>query len=117
VFGPIDKTEFVVDTASLLILSFDVFAQMTDAGTLPPMLDRTQEITGVMLTQISTDADSASWLDVQECQQRGVRLVAPVQENDFTESKRAQAANPGLGKDQFQWLPEEQTYSCPRGTD
>jgi transposase len=115
VFGPMYTPEFVVDTASLLILSFDVFAQVTDAGTLPPMLDRTREITGVMLIQISTDAGYASLLDLQECQNRGVRLVAPVQENDFTPHKRAQAANPGIGKDQFQWLPEQQTYSCPMG--
>jgi DDE family transposase len=115
VFGPMYTPEFVVDTASLLILSFDVFAQVTDAGTLPPMLDRTKEVTGVMLIQISTDAGYASLLDLQECQKRGVILVAPVQENDFTEHNRAQAANPRIGKDQFQWLPEQQTYSCPMG--
>jgi transposase len=115
VFGPIYTPEVIVDTESLLILSFDVFAQVTDAGTLPPILDRTKEVTGVMLTQINTDAGYASLLDLQECQKRGVILVAPVQENDFTEHKRAQAANPRIGKDQFQWLPEEQTYSCPMG--
>ena len=57
----------------------------------------------------------ASLLDLQECQERNVRLVAPVQENDFTEQKRAQAGPPRIGKDQFQWLPEEQTYRCPEG--
>jgi transposase len=115
VFGPMYTTEFVVDTASLLILSFDVFTQVTDAGTLAPMLDRTQEVTGAMLIQISTDAAYASLLDLQECQKRNVRLAAPVQENDFTEQKRAQAGPPRIGKDQFQWDPEEQTYRCPAG--
>ena len=115
VFCPMYTSEFVVDTASLLILSFDVFAQVTDAGTLAPMLDRTQEVTGAMLIQISTDAGYTSLLDLQECQERNVRLVAPVQENTFTEQKRAQADPPRIGKDQFQWLPEEQTYRCPEG--
>ncbi len=115
VFCPMYTTEFVVDSASLLILSFDVFTQTTDAGTLPPMLDRTQEITGAMLIQISTDAGYASLLDLQECQRRNVRLAAPVQENDFTEQKKARAGPPRIGKDQFQWLPEEQTYRCPQG--
>ena len=115
VFGPMYTTEFVVDTASLLILSFDVFTQTTDAGTLAPMLDRTHEVTGVMLVQISTDAGYTSLLDLQECQKRDVRLAAPVQENDFTAQKRAQAGPPRIGKDQFQWLPEEQTYCCPEG--
>jgi len=115
VFGPMYTPEFVVDTASLLILSFDVFAQVTDAGTLAPMLDRTQEVTGAMLIQISTDAGYVSLLDLQDCQERNVRLVGPVGENDFTEQKRAEAGPPRIGKDQFQWLPEEQTYRCPQG--
>jgi hypothetical protein len=115
VFCPMYTSEFVVDTASLLILSFDVFPQVTDAGTLAPMLDRTREVTGAMLIQISTDAGYTSLLDLQECQERNVRLVAPVQENDFTAQKRAQAGPPRIGKDQFQWLPAEQTYRCPEG--
>jgi transposase len=115
VFCPMYTAEFVVDTASLLILSFDLFAQVTDAGTLAPMLDRTQEVTRAMLFQISTDALYASLLDLQECQKRNVRLVAPVGENDFTEQKRAEAGPRRIGKDKFEWLPETQTYRCPDG--
>jgi transposase len=115
VFGPLYTTQFVVDTQSLLILSFDVFAQPTDAGTLPVMLDRTQEVTGVMVTQISTDAGYVSLLDIKECIARGVQLVGPYQENDFTEQKRAKEAKPRIGKEQFQWLPDEETYQCPEG--
>lgn len=115
VFCPLYTAEFVVAPESLLILSFDVFAQPTDAGTLPPMLDRTAAVTGRMLAQIDTDAGYCSVLDLQACQARGVQLVAPVQENDFTERKRAQAPDARIGKDRFQWLPEEQTYACPKG--
>jgi len=115
VFGPLYTTQFFVDTESLLILSFDVFAQPTDAGTLRVMLDRTQEVTGVMVTQICTDAGYVSLLDLQECQARGVQLVGPYQENDFTEQKRAKDVKPRIGKEQFQWLPDEGTYRCPEG--
>ncbi len=115
VFCPMYTPEFVVDTASLLILAFDVFPQVTDAGTLAPMLDRTKEVTGSMLFQISTDALYASLLDMQECERRNVRLVAPVGENDFTEEKRRQAGPAQIGKDQFEWLPDEGTYRCPQG--
>jgi transposase len=115
VFCPLYTAQFVVAPDSLLILSFDVFAQPTDAGTLPPMLDRTAVVTGRMLAQIDTDAGYCSVLDLQACQARGVQLVAPVQENDFTERKRAQAREARIGKDRFQWLPEEQTYACPEG--
>jgi transposase len=115
VFCPMYTAEFVVDTASLLILSFDVFTQVTDAGTLPLMLDRTRDVTGAMLIQISTDAGYVSLLDLQECQERNVRLVGPVGENDFTDQKRAKAGPPRIGKDKFQWNPDEQTYRCPEG--
>jgi hypothetical protein len=115
VFCPFYTAEFVVAPESLLILSFDVFAQTTDAGTLAPMLDRTEEVTGRMLDQIDTDAGYASLLDLQSCQERGVQLVAPVNENDFTERKRAESGKARIDKDQFQWLPEEQTYVCPMG--
>ena len=115
VFGPMYTAEFVVDTASLLILSFDVFPQVTDAGTLPVMLDRTAEVTGFMPGQISTDALYFSLLDLRECQERGVKLIAPVGENDFTEARRAESGAARIGKEQFEWLPEEQTYRCPQG--
>jgi transposase len=115
VFCPLYTAQFVVAADSLLVLSFDVFAQPTDAGTLPLMLDRTAGVTGRMLAQIDTDAGYCSVLDLQACQARGVQLVAPVQENDFTARKRAQAGHTQIGKDQFRWLPEEQTYACPKG--
>ncbi len=115
VFGPLYTAQFVVDTESLLVLSFDVFGQPTDAGTLPVMLDRTQVVTGIMVTQISTDAGYVSLLDLQECQVRGVQLIGPYQENDFTEQKRAKEVKPHVGKEQFQWLPDEGTYRCPEG--
>src|SRR5262249_26018159 len=44
-----------------------------------------------------------------------VKLVAPVGENDFTEVKRAESDRARIDKEQFQWLPEEQTYRCPQG--
>jgi Transposase DDE domain len=113
VFCPLYTAQFVVAAESLLILSFEVFAQPTDAGTLPQMLDRTFDVTGRMLIQIDTDAGYCSVLDLQACLERGVQLVAPVQENDFTPQKRAKDTR--IGKEQFQWLPEEQTYACPKG--
>jgi len=108
-------SQFLVEPDSLVILAFEVFAQATDAGTLAPMLDRTKAVTGRMLGQIDTDAGYASLLDLQACEERGVQLVAPVNENDFTERKRAESGKAGIGKDQFQWLPREQTYACPMG--
>jgi transposase len=116
VFCPMYTVEFVVDTASLLILSFDIFSQVTDTGTLGPMLDRTRDVTGAMLIQISTDAGYVSLLDLQDCQERNVQLVGPVGENDFTEQKRAKVGPPRIGKEQFQGFPKSRRIAVLRGT-
>jgi hypothetical protein len=44
------------DVDSPLILSYDVFTQATDAGTLPPMLARTQQLTGRRLQEVLVDS-------------------------------------------------------------
>jgi hypothetical protein len=115
VFGPMDTAEFGADTASRLILSFDVFPQVTDAGTPPVRLDRTAVVTGFMPGQISGDAPDFSSLDLQAGPERAVKLVAPVGANDFTEVERAESDRARIGKEPFQWLPAEPTDRGPQG--
>jgi len=117
VFGPLYTFEFIIEPCSLLIVAFDVFAQATDAGTLPPMLDQAEEMLSRALDTLITDAGFVSILDLQACEQRHVELIAPIHENDYTKAKAKTKApsEPPLGKDQFTWDPTEQTYRCPQG--
>jgi transposase len=115
IFVPLYTSQFVVDPSSLVVLAFTVFAQASDAGTLGPMLDRTAEVLGHPLDAVTADAGYASLLDIQECLKRRVELFAPVQENEFTEKKRAARASQRIEREQFTWLPEERTYICPQG--
>ena len=129
VFGPLYTTQFIIEPCSLLIVAFDVFPLATDAGTLPPMLDQAQRMLGRGLDTIITDAGYVSILDLQACAQRHVALIAPVHENDYTQAKETTKAQPKsqaqkktqapskppIGKDQFTWDPQEQTYRCPQG--
>jgi len=48
--------QYLVEPNSLVILSVEVFAQATDSGTLAPMLDRTQEVTGRLLEAVTANA-------------------------------------------------------------
>jgi transposase len=114
-FCPLYTSQFVVEPDSLVILAFEVFAQATDAGTLGPMLDKTAEVIGRQLDAMTTDAGYVSVLDLQECKDRGVELFGPVQENDFTEKKRAAHTESRIEREQFTWLPEEAVYLCPEG--
>ena len=108
-------SQFLVEPDSLVILAFEVFAQATDAGTLAPLLDRTVQVIGWQLEAVTADAAYATLLDLQECQERGVELFAPVQENDFTQKKRAGRTAQRIEREQFTWLAEEKTYVCPQG--
>ena len=115
VFCPLYTSQVMVEPNSLVVLAFDVFAQATDTGTLAPMLDRAAAVIGWQLDSVTADAAYATLLDLQECQQRGVELFAPVQENNFTAKKRAERPRDGIDRQQFTWLPDEQTYACPQG--
>jgi hypothetical protein len=56
VFRPLYTMQTIRDVDSPLILSYDVFAQATDAGTLPPMLARTEQLTGRRLQEVLVDS-------------------------------------------------------------
>lgn len=52
VFRPFYTIQTVRDVDSPLMLSYDVFAQATDAGTSSPMLARTKQLTGRRLKEV-----------------------------------------------------------------
>lgn len=115
VFCPLYNVQYVVDLHSLMILAYGVFPQATDAGTLAPLLDRVQQVLGRYPRQQVTDAGYVSILDLRECRERQVQLIAPYQENDYTAAKKAKQPPRQLGKDQFRWLADRETYQCPQG--
>jgi transposase len=117
VYCPLYTPQLLVEPDSRVPLAFEVFAQATDAGTLPPLLDAAARVTGRQLEAVAADAAYATLLDLQECAKRNVELFAPVQENGLTEKKRAQRAGAveRIGREAFRWLPEERTYTCPQG--
>jgi transposase len=114
VFCPLYTVQFVVEPNSLLLMAWDVFAQATDTGTLAPMIDRTKAIVGERFKEMIADATYATLLDLQACEDRHVELLAPVQENSFTQEKRAKKGTPANNRAQFTWCPELKTYLCPQ---
>jgi hypothetical protein len=115
VFCPLYTAQFLVAPISLLVICWGVFAKATDAGTLPTMIDRAQKIVKGKLKKILADAAYATLLDLKACLARGILLMAPVQENSFTEQKRAAAKTRQISRDEFTWVADEQTYLCPQG--
>ena len=107
--------QFMVDVDSLLVLNYSVAPENTDVGTLAPMIDRVQVMIRGTLETVSADASYSSLLDLQDCVDRNIDLLAPVQENSFTAKKLSEKGQPQIHRDQFRWIPEEQTFECPEG--
>jgi hypothetical protein len=67
VFRPLYTLQTVRDVDSLFMLSYDVFAQATDAGTLPVMLERTNQLTGRRLKDVLVDSGYVTGIDLALC--------------------------------------------------
>lgn len=115
VFRPLYTVQYVVAPGSLLIMAYCCEPSATDAGTLAPMIDKTQQAVGGRLETMMADAAYCSIVDLQDCQRRNVELLAPVQANSLTESKKQQKSNQQISRDEFAWDAVENGYRCPQG--
>src|SRR5215475_7492681 len=82
VFRPLYTIQTVRDVDSPLILSYDVFAQATDAGTFSPMLARTKQLTGRRLKEVLVDSGYVTGIDLALCAQAEITLYGPWKAND-----------------------------------
>ncbi len=115
VFRPLYTTQCVVALGSHLIMSYCCEASATDAGTLAPMIDKTQQFVEGRMKTVMADSGYCSIVDLQECQQRNIELLAPFQSNSMTESKKQKNPNPQISREQFVWDELENCYRCPQG--
>jgi hypothetical protein len=115
VFRPLYTVQYVVAPVSQLIMSYCCEPEVTDVGTLAPMIDKTQKAVGGQLKTMMADAAYCSIVDLQDCHERGIELLAPVQSNAFTESKKKAEPNQQISRDEFDWDEAGQCYRCPQG--
>jgi transposase len=111
VFRPLYTVQTVRDVTSPLILSYDVFAQAGDAATLPPMLRRSQQLTGRSLKELLVDSAYVTGMDLAACSAQDVTLYGPWKANDWSEPK----TRSHFSKDRFTWHDDLDAYECPAG--
>jgi transposase len=114
VFRPLYNLQLMRDLDSPLSLTYEVFAQHTDGGTLRPMLRRAREEMNVPLAELDCDASYVTGCNLALCDQEKVTLYGPWQENDYS-GRRGNRPERMIPKAQFTWLPEESQYRCPEG--
>ena len=111
VYRPLYTVQTIRDVDSPLILAYDVFAQASDAATLPAMLWRLHHLTGRALYDLLVDCGYVTGMDLAECAAQGVTLYGPWKENDWSQPK-----TPALfSKDRFTWHGDLEAYRCPAG--
>jgi len=87
VYRPLYNAQVIQDLESPLILAYELFAQLNDNGTVQTMLDRYQQLTGVLPEQMLADAGYATALEIAVFAGAGVALYAPFRENTWTAGK------------------------------
>jgi hypothetical protein len=116
VFRPLYNVQLARDLDSQLCLAYQVFAQATDAGTFALMLERVANWNGVKPMSVLVDAGYVTACNLAICDQAGIVLYGPWQENDFSQKNKKQGAKPRpIGKENFTWIPDRNMYRCPEG--
>lgn len=115
VYRPLYTVQHVVDPKSLLVVAYQCEASVCDTGTLAPMIDLAQKIVGGRLKCMMADAAYCTILDLRDCQQRNIELLAPVQSNSHSKPKKSTSGVGLSNRDQFVWDAERSTYHCPAG--
>ena len=116
VYRPLYNVQTVSDLATDFVLSYEVFAQQSDSGTLQPVMNEIHK-SGIRIEDLLADAGYPVGEDLEFCENSGITLYAPWQENSSTAKKRKQSAESHIEKDEFQWDDVRQVYVCPEGKE
>ena len=116
VYRPLYNVQTVSDLATDFVLSYGVFAQHSDSGTLQPLMNQIHE-SEIQVEDLLADAGYPVGEDLEFCETLNITLYAPWQENSLTAKKKEQSTEPRIEKDDFQWDDGRQVYVCPEGKD
>jgi len=116
VYRPLYNVQTVSDLATDFVLSYEVFAQHSDSGTLQPMMNKIHD-SGVGVEDLLADAGYPVGEDLEFCESAGITLYAPWQENSSTAKQKKQSSEPRIEKDEFQWDQVREVYFCPEGKE
>jgi Transposase DDE domain len=131
VFRPLFNLQFACDLDSPFVLGYDVFATVSDANLLGPLLERTEQLSGPTLEVVLNDDTYANILNLKLCNEQDITMYAPLPKTPSPPAGAVPSAVGGgecggessppaprarlIPKSEFTWLPEEQTYRCPAG--
>jgi transposase len=115
-FRPLYNIQTMSDVETDLVLAYETTRTTADSGQLLPMIKQTMKLTDRPLKQVLVDSGYPSGEDLARCEQMGVIVYAPWNENSFTEAKRAKGKKDRqIPKERFTYDPSTPSYRCPEG--
>lgn len=115
-YRPLYTIQYVVDPVSHMTIAYQCDASTSDAGTLAPMIDKTQAIVDGQLEAMLADGGYCSILDLRDVQERGVDLLAPVPANGSTLKRKSASGSEQIPRERFAYDVASNTYTCPAGS-
>ena len=115
VLRPLYNTQLMTDCVSDVIVAFGVWAQAGDYGTLAPMIQKTQAITGDRLRTVHADSGYCSILDLKDCESLNIDLYAPVQDNTHQPGRKSRSGVSQIPSCDFSFQEPTREMTCPGG--
>lgn len=112
---PLYNVQYMCDFASDVVLAYGVFQKKNDTGTLIPMIQRTQQVTGNRLRVVHADSGYCSLLELEDCAACDVELMAPVADRAGSKGRPTASGKPQLRMESFGWEETGQQMTCPAG--
>jgi transposase len=115
-FRPLYNIQTMSDVETALVFAYETTRTTADSGQLLPLIERTMKTTDRPLNEVLVDSGYPSGEDLARCEQEGVVVYAPWNENTFTEAKRAKGKKDSqIPKDRFTYDTSTASYRCPEG--
>jgi hypothetical protein len=117
VYRPLYNAQLCSDLKTDFCLGYGAYSTTQDAATFKEMLSRVEYFTGEKVNGAMVDAGYASGANLRLAEQQRVELIAPYQENDYSEKKAARKGQKQIGKSEFTWDEGKRAYVCPEGKE
>lgn len=115
IFRPLYTIQYTVDPVSHLIVSYCCEASTGDAGTLAPMIEKTQEIVGGRLRTVLADGGYCTILDLRDAQERDIELLSPPSASGTIRRSKSRSGEDQIPREEFIFDSESNRYTCPAG--
>jgi hypothetical protein len=114
-FRPLYNVQLARALDAPFIVGYDVVPKVTDAGQFGPLAFRVESLCGHRPKRVAADEKYAGHVDLALALELGIEMYAPTNAMKQADVSRKKSDKGMIPKQDFVWLPNEQTYRCPEG--